>query len=62
MQGKLPEDWSRPQRWRYRCPLGHAHIHPSDSRESAYCTPCNRSYSVEEIRDLTTETEQPPTV
>jgi hypothetical protein len=62
MQGTLPEDWSEPQKWRYRCPVGHAHILPSDSRESAYCPTCNESYCVEQLRDLTTETRDPPTV
>lgn len=60
MQGTLPDEWSQPQRWRYRCPVGHAHIHPTDGGESAYCTPCNRSYPVEQIRDLTTERSDPP--
>lgn len=59
MEGELPEDWSEPQKWRYRCPEGHAHIHPSDSRQSAYCTVCNQSFSVEELRDLTTEHREP---
>lgn len=52
MVEQLPEEWEPPGRWRYRCPAGHAHIHPSESRESAYCTACNESYDAEQIRDL----------
>ncbi len=60
MEGKLPENWSKPQRWRFRCPLGHAHIHPSGDRESAYCTPCNESYPVEQLQDLSGQDREPP--
>lgn len=52
MVEQLPDEWTAPERWRFRCPRGHAHIHPSDDRESAYCTPCNESYRAGLIRNL----------
>jgi len=52
MVERLPDEWAAPERWRFRCPAGHVQIHPADSRESAYCTQCNRSYDAELIRDL----------
>lgn len=60
MQGQLPEDWTLPQKWRFRCPVGHAHIHLNDSHDAAYCTPCDRSYDVEQLRDLMNETQDAP--
>lgn len=62
MQGKLPEEWEEPQKWRFRCPVGHSTIRPTPSREGAWCYSCNESYGVEQLRDLTTETQDPPTV
>lgn len=55
MVERLPEEWSAPGRWRFRCPAGHAHIHPTEGRRSAYCTPCNESYDADAIRDLAEE-------
>lgn len=55
MVDQLPEEWSTPGRWRFRCPAGHAHIHPAESRESAYCTACNESYPAEAIRDVSAD-------
>lgn len=55
MVDQLPEEWDAPGRWRFRCPVGHAHIHPTESRQSAYCTACNESYDAEAIRDLSEE-------
>lgn len=55
MVERLPKEWSTPDRWRFRCPVGHAHIHPTENRESAYCTACNESYRAGVIRDVSAE-------